>query len=249
MYLDSMIGLVYFIYGTILGSFYNVVIYRVPKKISIAKGNSMCPHCGEKIKSKYLIPILSWIFLKGKSACCSQKISPYYAIGELTMGIMFLVSYILFGFSIASFYYIIFFSIIFLVGVIDWQSKTIYDAMLLIALILGVIMQLFFINDIKNSLVGGAIAFGFYFSIYLIVKLIYKEEKFGFGDVLFIALVGFFMGGNGILVTIFAPFYIAIFWFLIAKYILKKNLAGDSEVPFGPFISIAAFVLVVVRNI
>ena len=88
-----------FIIGTIFGSFYNVVGYRLPIGKSIVSPPSHCPKCNHKLKPIELIPIISYIISKGKCKNCQQKISPFYIIFETLTGILFAITYIVFGFN------------------------------------------------------------------------------------------------------------------------------------------------------
>ena len=86
-------GILVFLYGLIFGSFYNVVIYRVPADKSIAKGRSMCGSCNHTLAAKDLVPVLSWVFLKARCRYCGSKISMRYPIIELVTGLLFYLAY------------------------------------------------------------------------------------------------------------------------------------------------------------
>ena len=88
-----------FIYGLMLGSFYNVIGYRIPNNLSIIRPGSFCPKCNHKLKWYELIPVLSFLIQKGKCRKCGSKISLFYPFIELSTGILFLISYLIFGFS------------------------------------------------------------------------------------------------------------------------------------------------------
>ncbi len=244
-----MTAFTYFIYGLVFGSFYNVVIYRLPLDEKVAEGNSKCTHCGARIKYKYLIPVVSWIYLRGKSACCNQKISIMYPIIELATGIIFLLSYLIFGAGAISIYYISLLSFVLIVGIIDLQHKVIYDTILFLHFVFAIFMQVIFIGEIISSLMGSVIAYTCYYVIYYFSKKIYKEECFGLGDVLYITVVGFYLGNDYIFYIIFGPFYVALAYFIIAKLFFKSKLNLKSEIPFGPFISLTVFILTIVTNI
>ncbi len=244
-----MVGLIFFIYGLIFGSFFNVVIYRVPLEEKIYDGHSKCTTCGEKIKFRYLIPIFSWLYLRGRSACCNQKISAMYPVIELLSGIGFYLSYVMFGAGMLSIYYIILLSFILIVGTIDFKHKVIYDYMLFYYLICGILMQVFFIGNTIDCLVGASIAYASYYLIYYITKKVYGEEKFGLGDVLYITVIGFYLGSRYIFFIIFGPFYLALFYYIVAKFIFGAKLDTKSEIPFGPFISATVAILVIGINL
>ena len=89
-----------FILGLVFGSFYNVVGYRLPNNMSIAFPASHCPNCNHKLKFYELIPVLSYIFLKGKCSSCKKRISIFYPFFELLTAILFTISYLIFGFNL-----------------------------------------------------------------------------------------------------------------------------------------------------
>ena len=93
-------SIIVFIYGLLLGSFYNVVGYRIPNNMSIVRPGSFCPKCHHSLKWYELIPVFSFLIQKGKCRKCGCKISLFYPTIELTTGILFLVSYLIFGFTI-----------------------------------------------------------------------------------------------------------------------------------------------------
>lgn len=243
------LGFIYFIYGVVFGSFFNVVIYRIPNDMSIADGNSKCTSCNTAIRYRDLIPIVSYIYLRGKSSCCGQKISIIYPLVELVTGILFLLSFLLFGVGATSIFYIMLFSFLLIVGIIDWKYKLIYDSILVFFFIVGIIMKLFFLKGMLDSLIGAFVCYAVYYLVYFVVKLIYKEEMFGLGDVLFIGVIGFYLGTDYVFFTLFAPFYLALFFFVIAKYLFKKDIGMKLQVPFGPFISMSSILIVVITNL
>ncbi len=247
-----MIGTIYFIYGLVFGSFYNVVIYRIPNELKVSDGNSRCTHCNTRIKAKYLVPVFSWLFLRGKSACCGHEISPIYPTVELLTGFAFLVAYLFYGASLESIYCIGLFSCLIIVGIIDLQHKAIYDKVLLSFFISAIIIQavafvgkIDFSFTLRDSLIGATLSYCFYFLIYYVSKKIYKREAFGLGDVLYITVIGFYLGIENIFFLLFGPFYVALFFFLIMKIFSKSSLNLKSEIPFGPFISISTFLLTI----
>ncbi len=93
----SIIGIIVFMAGLLIGSFINVCLYRIPRKQSIVSPGSACPSCGTRLKPADLVPVFSYIFLKGKCRYCKAKISPRYPLVELATGVVFLVVYVIIG--------------------------------------------------------------------------------------------------------------------------------------------------------
>ena len=124
--------LLFFIIGTIFGSFYNVVGYRVPKGESLLYPSSHCTKCGHKLTPLELIPILSFLLLGGKCKECKNKISWFYPVFEFLSGILFMLSYIVFGFSLECLLSIVFISMLLIVIISDYQTMTIPDNILIL---------------------------------------------------------------------------------------------------------------------
>ena len=116
---DTVMCILVFLFGSVIGSFLNVVIYRTPLRMSIVKGPSHCFSCGERIKPYDLVPIFSWIILGGKCRNCKSKISARYTVVEALTGFMFLLAYIRFSFSLPMLVAIIYFSLLIVLSCID----------------------------------------------------------------------------------------------------------------------------------
>lgn len=119
LWYDTVICVLVFIFGSVIGSFLNVVIYRTPLHMSIVNGPSHCFSCGERIKPYDLVPIFSWIFLGGKCRKCKAPISARYTVVEALTGIMFLLAYIRFSASPPMVVAIVFFSLLIVLSCID----------------------------------------------------------------------------------------------------------------------------------
>lgn len=232
----------FFIYGIVFGSFYNVVIYRLPNDISIAKGRSYCPNCKTNLKSIDLVPIFSYITLSGKCRYCGKKISIRYPLIEFSTGILFVLSYIIFGLSMQTFFIIVFWSYLLIVSLIDIDHKFILDN---INIFFGIIFFIFIFLMHKNNIIlyilSGVLAFLIYFLIYKISFKYYGKEAFGLGDVFFIGIVSFCLGLNMLYLTIFMPFIVATLIIIIIKF-LGKTFNLTDEIPFAPFIALSAFI-------
>lgn len=119
LWYDTIVCVLVFIFGSVIGSFLNVVIYRTPQHMSIINGPSHCFSCGERIKAYDLVPIFSWIILGGKCRKCKAPISVRYTIVEALTGLMFLLSYIRFSASLPMVVAIVFFSLLIVLSCID----------------------------------------------------------------------------------------------------------------------------------
>lgn len=235
-----MIGLIFFIFGLVFGSFFNVCIYRIPREENIAFPPSHCAKCGRELKAYELIPVISWIILRGRCKGCNEKISIVYPLIELITAFMFLIMYLNFGLTINTFKYIVLFSILIIASSIDIKTKEVYFSISLFGFLFGIIFSIIEIINGKPILLGvlsiliPLIIIGI---IYLIAR---RFDGFGAGDLevyLFIALyLSPILMGLTIIFSIILGGILAIFLFLIGK--------RRMEIPFVPFISVGTFVSV-----
>ncbi len=232
-----------FLYGLIFGSFYNVVIYRMPLDISIVKGRSYCPKCQKTLTVFDLIPLFSFIFLGGKCRYCGEKISKRYPLVELFTGILFALSYIVFGLNVQMFLIIAFWSYLLIVSMIDIDHMFILDNINIFFSVIFVAFNVYILKtDVVYNLLAGLIAFLVYFAIHKISFAYYKREAFGLGDVFFIGIISFCLGLNVLYLTIFFPFIVAVFFFII-KILIGEKHSMSMEIPLAPFIAVSSFIL------
>lgn len=230
----------FFIIGTIFGSFYNVVGYRVPKGESLLYPSSHCTKCNHKLKAYELIPILSFLFLRGRCHKCKTKISWFYPIFELLSGILFALSFIIFGLSLDCLYSIVFVSMLLIIIISDYQTMIIPDSVLIFFSALLIIIK-FFINGIESvgiSLLHALGAFIFMLLIKLLGDFLFKKESMGGGDIKLLAVFGFVLGFPMSIVAVFFSAFIAL---PISLIILK--LKKSHEIPYGPFLAVSAIIL------
>lgn len=229
-----------FILGLVFGSFFLVVGTRLPEGKSIIKPGSSCDSCHKKLAWYELIPLFSYLFLGGKCSKCHKKISVLNPLIELFTGLLFLLSYFIFGFTTNFIISLVTVSILIIIYISDFKYNIILDSPLIIG---GII--LITINFITNSFIVGLYnIFGalVVFTITLLIKLIgdkaFKRESLGGGDVKLMIYIGLLLGlKSGIFALILASFLALPY----ALYITIKK--QRKEVPFGPFIITAAFII------
>lgn len=228
------------IIGLCIGSFLNVCIYRIPREESIAFPPSHCTSCGYELKAVDLIPIISYLFLKGKCRKCGEKISIKYPLVELLNGVLYLLIFLKFGLSLSFVFYSLLTSLLIVISYIDLDSKYIYSS----TTILGVVLAAIYIVvglytkdiSISNNVLGGAIGYGI---IYLIVVI---TKGMGQGDAEVAGVCGLFIGIKGILVCLFIA---VVLGGLVAAIILIFKLKEKkSEIAFSPYISIGSIVYI-----
>lgn len=247
-----MYYLALFFFGIICGSFANVCIYRLPKNKSIVTGRSSCPNCKKKIIWYDNIPLLSFILLKSKCRFCKKPINSQYFIVELITAISFVSIYYFFGLTLAALLLSIlsvFFIIIFF---IDLKHFIIPNELTFPLMIIGFfksfdpnLNQTIFPNYI-NSLIGGVFGYLIIWLIIFFYKKVRKKEGMGLGDAKLLAVVGFWFGWFSIPFTIFMSSVVALIFVLPS--LINKSRKMSSQIPFGPYIIIAAIFYVSFSN-
>ena len=226
--------IIFFICGLIIGSFLEVVIYRVPRKISIIKPGSYCPSCNGKIAFYDNIPLISYILLRGRCRNCKVKISYKTFIIEILTGLLFVLNYFFFGLSIQTIIGIIFSSVLIAVSFIDIDLRIIPNVIVIPFTIVGLALNIY-LNPVRwwMPLAFSAGAFTFM----LIINLIYPKGM-GMGDVKLSLMVGAFLV-KSVIAGLFLGFLVGAI-FGIAVIIKKRKMR--QTIPFGPFISIGSII-------
>lgn len=230
----------FFLLGTILGSFYNVVASRLPKKESIITPPSHCPFCQHRLQPWELIPIFSYLLQGGKCTSCKKKISIFYPISEIVCGLLFLFSYLAFGFSLELLLALTFVSMLIIVILSDYYYMIIEDSVLIFFGSLLVI-ESFFIYGWQSTLThifDGFIAFGIMLLLKLFGDFIFKKESLGGGDIKLMLVIGFMIGWDMSIITIFLSAFLAL---PVSIGVLKSK--KNHEIPYGPFLAFAALIL------
>ncbi len=237
--MELFIIIIFFLFGLVFGSFFNVVGYRLPKEESIVNPPSHCPSCNKRLTPLELIPVLSYLIQRGKCRNCKTKIGLFYPIFELITGILFAITYIMFGLNVDLFISLIFVSSLIIIFISDYQTMIIPDEIIIFAILAKVIYALVS-SDISliGILLNGLIAA----SLMLLLKKFgdkaFKRESMGGGDIKLLFVFGMYLGFELAIITIFLSSFIALPYSL---YILNKN--KEHVVPYGPFLAIAALLL------
>lgn len=234
-------GLLFFI-GAIFGSFLNVCIYRLPRKESVVTPGSHCPRCGSPIPLWYNIPLVSYLLLRGRCRNCAQPIPIRYPLVEALTGALFVLVWHSYGFGPSFFYYAILVLFLVPISFIDLDTKLILNVLTLPGICLGLLLSLFFDSvSPAQSLLGLVLGGGFLWLLGLLGEFAFKKESMGGGDIKLGALIGVFLGPE-VIIALFLAFFLA--FPVIALGMSTKKLHRNSTVPFGPFISLAAIVVI-----
>jgi len=226
------------VFGLIIGSFLNVCIFRIPKGESISYPPSHCTSCGYNLKPKDLVPVFSYLFLKGRCRSCKEKISFRYPIIELINALSYVLIYMKFGFAIKSIFFCLLASLLIVISMIDFDTKEVYTATTLFGLILGIVYLVvsYFYSNINytDNILGGVVGF---LIIFLIVKL---TGGMGEGDYEIAGICGLFLGVKGILVGLFIGIILGAIYGSVL--LIRKSKTGKDEMAFGPFIALGSFI-------
>lgn len=224
-----------FIFGLVIGSFLNVCIYRIPRGESICFPPSHCTHCSSRIKWYDLIPVISYIFLRGRCRNCGEKISIRYPVIELTTGALFAVIYIKFGLTFEFVKYAYLAGCLLVIGMIDYDTTDVYLKTTLTGIISGAAFAFYgwyFGYGIMNFLYGGLLGFSF------IAVIILITHGMGWGDADMCLMAGLFLGFKLTIVMLFTAVITGGIFGIILMIFKKKS--KDDYIPLGPFICIAS---------
>lgn len=237
-------AITFFIFGTIFGSFYNVVGYRLPKGESILYPPSHCPNCNHRLGPLELIPIFSFFIQRGKCVSCHQKISWFYPIFEFSCGLLFAIASLIFGLSLELAIALTFISMLCIIVLSDYEYMIIPDEVLIFFSIVLTI-EFFIKNGLASTgmhLLEGILAFFTMWGIKKIGDFMFKKESMGGGDIKLMFVFGLVLGYPLAIISIFVGSIIGL---PISLIIVAKK--SSHEIPFGPFLSAGALILLLTQ--
>ena len=266
---EVLIQLWVFGLGLVIGSFLNVCIYRIPEGISLLWPASKCVNCSKRVVWYDNIPVLSYLFLKGKCRHCQHKISALYPITELITGIVFLslfhgVILVKGDLVCAYIFYLVFCCLLIVGSIVDLKLYIIPNEITYTGLILAPIAGLLcvgsrnlnnaqgyfdnsanqWLDSLQVSMIGIFVAGGMIFLCGIIGKLVLRKDAMGFGDVKLMGVIGGFIGWKLAVATFFlAPFFGLLFG--IPRLISRRG----KMIPYGPFLSLAAFICLLFQDV
>ncbi|WP_435018815.1 prepilin peptidase [Tundrisphaera sp. TA3] len=273
IHLIYVVGL--FLIGTVVGSFLNVCIYRIPWEKSVIWPGSHCPICLAEIEARDNIPILGWLFLGGSCRTCRTPIPARYPAIELLVGLLFVGAYLVEavlprgyirddGLLLAKvFYHLLLISFLVTVTFIDADLTIVPASVTNLGIVLGLAIGAIFpeVRPVPNAAttwqggawagVYGMLVGGLLIGVVRVVGgIVFRREAMGAGDIHILAMIGVYMGWQAAIVTFFlAPFFGLVPALAKLTVYLGKRLRGrpylqsDRELPFGPYLSMAALAL------
>ncbi len=245
------------LWGVVIGSFLNVCIFRIPEGTFFAKSRSYCRSCGANIPFYLNIPLVSYLFIRGRARCCNSKISIQYPLVELLTGIFFVALYIKYPFMMSSgagsgglvwhpadflraLHGALFLCLLLICSVIDFRLMIIPDVISLPMIALSPLIALVHPDlTLKSSLFGVAAGFGIFYGIAWIYVLVRKEYGLGMGDVKLLAAMGGWLGVEAVLPIIFYGSLVGSV-VGIGALIASRKVDLKTALPFGPFLALGA---------
>jgi leader peptidase (prepilin peptidase) / N-methyltransferase len=219
-----IVGIFFFLFGIVIGSFLNVCITRIPEEISIISPGSRCPKCGTPIKPYDNVPVFAWLWLKGKCRACRAPISLMYPLMELATGLLFVAAFLEYGLSQATVKWLFFTCLILILTVTDLRVRILPDVVTWPGFAAGLLFSLFvpprggfavllgwrllhqrlpaMAAGIVDGLLGAAFGSSLLWGLAVVYKALRKREGMGMGDVKMMAMVGAFVGLRGTFLTI-----------------------------------------------
>jgi leader peptidase (prepilin peptidase)/N-methyltransferase len=236
---DLLISFWIFLFGMAVGSFLNVCIYRLPRKVSLTRPRSMCPGCRSKIAFYDNIPVLSYLLLRGRCRHCGSPISLRYPVVELVSGLFAIAVLSRYGVTLEALFLYGLISALLVVTFIDIDYQIIPDVITYPGIVIGFLMALIvghltWFESLLGILLGGGslllVAWGY--------SALTKREGMGGGDVKLLAMIGAFLGWQSVIFTIFAGSLIGTL--AGATLAFRKGGGRKLAIPFGPFLSLGA---------
>jgi leader peptidase (prepilin peptidase)/N-methyltransferase len=236
--IDPVILLILFIFGISIGSFLNVVIFRLPKNMSLFFPGSHCFSCKTPVKIIDNIPVFGYFILGGKCRSCSTNFSARYALVEFFSGVLTCVIFLLYGFSQYFFIYTFITYALIAITFIDLDHFIIPNGFIILGLLSIAIIYFFGFSPLhwEDGAMGALIFGGFLFFLGVFGEFILKKESIGFGDVKLGLVLGGLIGVKFSILTLYLSFFSAGLAIIILMLSKKLNTASG-QIPFGPYIS------------
>lgn len=232
---QAAMGWLLFILGVCCGSFFNVVIWRLPRGGSLLRPPSACPHCGRRIRRRDLVPVISWLLLKGRCRDCGGAIAARYPLLEALTGALFVAVYAVTGWGAELPAGLVLVSFLVVVAAIDIDHQLILDKVVIAFALAGVAAGL------ATGRPGWAeAAFGLLLAGGLLLALVLLTGAMGWGDANFAAAAGLWLGWQGALVMLFTAFLGG--GLIGGLLLLSGRYSRKDPLPFGPFLCIGTAV-------
>ena len=248
---EIFLVIIVFCLGLALGSFLNVLVYRLPLNKSIVYPPSSCPQCAKRLSALDLIPFFGYLLLGGRCRYCKEKISIRYPLVELSSGLLFIALYLSYGLTLDSIFYFTLLYILLAIALIDLEHRIVPNRLVAAGLITALLLMIPTLlaswlelpsplilerqplDALLGFLIGGTV---------LLIVFIVSRGGMGAGDVKLIAMIGFFVGLRGVAVVMMAAFLCGAL--VGIAYMLAGRLTRKDALPFAPYLAFGALVQV-----
>ncbi len=221
--------------GLLVGSFLNVCIYRIPLGKTIVKGRSYCPKCGSLIRWYQNIPLVSYIFLKGRCSNCGEPISLRYPLIEFLTSVLFAIAFLRYGLSAESIFAMALFSALLVISLIDLDHMIIPDGLVIFIAVISIVRGIIYVMQGQMPWYMPVSGF-FAASVPLLLLSLLISDSLGGGDLKLMAVAGIYGGPKLILMALFIG---AVYGAFYTVPLLIRGKAGrKTQIPFGPFLSL-----------
>jgi leader peptidase (prepilin peptidase) / N-methyltransferase len=244
-------SLIVFALGASVGSFINVVVYRLPARLSILFPPSRCPHCLTQLKPYDNVPVFGWLRLRGRCRYCKTKISIRYPLVEALTGSLFLIVFWVFKDSPLTIGYWAFSSWLLALSLIDLDTMTLPNPLTKSGLILGIVFQLAVgylpasnwgesANTVMQAIVGAVLGLWLFEGIAFVGAIIFGKEAMGGGDAKLAAMMGAWLGWKQLLLAAFLACLVGTL--VGGTGMMFLRLSKGQKIPFGPFLALGAVI-------
>jgi leader peptidase (prepilin peptidase)/N-methyltransferase len=252
---NILVGVFVFAFGASVGSFLNVVVYRLPAGLSVLWPPSRCPKCLNRLKPYHNVPVFGWLWLKGRCHFCKTQISSRYPLVEGFTGLIFVAIFWVFQFSPLTIGYWAFCSWLLALSLIDFDTMTLPNPLTKSGLVAGIVFHIVLgllsanaslavAKHLMTSIGGAALGLWLFDGIALLGAVIFKKAAMGAGDAKLAAMMGAWLGWRYLLLASFMACSIGAV--IGVGAILLSGRTRDQKMPFGPFLALGAVITVFV---
>lgn len=244
-------SVIVFALGASIGSFINVVVYRLPARLSILFPPSRCPHCLNQLKPYDNVPVLGWLWLRGRCRYCKSKISIRYPVVEGVTGFVFLLVFWKFKFSLSTIGYWAFCSWLLALSLIDIDTMTLPNPLTKSGLVMGIVFHILYnfllnaswvtlVNHFKMAIVGAVLGLWLFDAIRIIGSIVFGKTAMGGGDAKLAAMMGAWLGWKYLLVASFLACVVGVM--VGGGIMIVSRRKWGQKIPFGPFLASGAVI-------
>ena len=244
-------SIIVFVLGASIGSFINVVVYRLPAGLSVLYPPSRCPNCLNRLKAYDNVPVMGWLWLRGRCRYCKVGISPRYPIVEAVTGLIFVLVFIVFKFSPLTIGYWVFCSWLLALSIIDLDTMTLPSQLTKSGLVLGILFQMILgflpqsnwlesINQLMLAIVAAVLGLWMFDGIARIGTIVFRKDAMGAGDAKLAAMMGAWLGWKHLLLASFIACIAGVVVEGSSNFLAQKKLKRNQPFPFGPYLALGS---------